>query len=143
MESYCTKCGEKLRSDALFCTHCGQRISAPAHTSDEWTVFGDFLSFLSLGFANMLLYLIMGGIVLAFGAGGAAALAIGVNLLFRSATGGFCTLPPSLAASIGIESLNGVFLALSGVKMIFIALLLFLVVISIIRGMFTRRNRNK
>ena len=143
MGQYCVKCGKELRKDAVFCPHCGQRNTSSVHETGEWTEFGTFLGYLSLGLAKGFLYLLMGGIVFACVVSGIGILVTGAVLLYHFATSGFCILPPVLASVIGIGKLSGPPLAFGGIAAVFIALLLITAAAAVIKAMCSLRKWEK
>lgn len=142
MSRYCVKCGKELHSDAVFCPHCGERVPSANTTNLETKEMVAFCSRPILNILKIFLYLMAGGLIFACMINGIAALVIGGLFFYHFTTAGFILLPTFLVSLLGIETLGGVPLVFAGITLLFIALLLIVAAVAVIRALYLWKKKN-
>lgn len=142
MSRYCVNCGKELRSDAVFCPHCGGHVPSANTTNLETKEMVAFCSRPILNILKIFLYLMAGGLIFACMVNGIASLVFGGFMFYHFATTGFIFLPTFLVSLLGVETLSGVPLVFAGITLLFIALLLIVAAVAVIRGLYLWKKKN-
>ena len=135
MGRYCVDCGKELRGDAVFCPHCGAHVPSANTTDLETKEMVAFGSRLILNILKIFIYLMAGGLIFGCMVNGMAALVFGGVMFYHFATTGFIFLPTFLVSLLGVETLGGVPLVFAGITLLFIALLLIVAAVAVIRAL--------
>ena len=134
MSRYCVKCGKEFRSDAVFCPHCGERVPSTDITKSGWNELAESCIDLCQMILKLFLSLIIGGLIFACMLSGISALVVGGLFFYHFSTAGYILLPAFLASAFGIPVLSGGPLVFAGITILFIALLLIVAAVSMIRA---------
>lgn len=141
MSRYCVTCGEELCDEAVFCSHCGKRVSSMDSTKSKWKKVIEFYIGPCQMILKIFLYLMVGGLIFACMLSGINALVIGGLFFYHFSTTGYILLPTFLASELGIPILSGVPLVFAGITVLFIALLLIVAAVSMIKAIQVRKKK--